>query len=54
MTFDELKAAHAAGMTIEVRVSWINGHPEWYPLDNSGFDGDASDYRIKPTEEKPE
>lgn len=49
-TIDELKAAYAAGATIQI----TNGSDGWFDLDKPRFDAiKVSDYRIKPTEKIP-
>lgn len=47
MTFDELKAAYAAGATIQISM----GAYGWKDLETPTFDAIyAEDYRVKPTE----
>lgn len=56
MTIDELKAAYAAGATIQIRVApvgWLGeGWEGWMTLERPFFDASASEYRIKPTGDK--
>lgn len=54
MTFDELKAAYAAGATIQIRNRSSDGYSiteEWIDLEAPRFNSFPSRYRIKPTEE---